>query len=173
MDMKFSRKHKALSAAVAAALFMVGLRAVTNSLDTQWKAQINAKNIQDQSGDDSPDAVPPKRTLTPDDPSKYHISFQQEGALVENQLYWDSTTQKILQESDVMGRLREGDAFKGREKTPEQFQQQIRQIKGRIREYKQKIQADPGDEQAVKKLKDLYMLKATVDALKETAVQAK
>lgn len=171
MDMKFNRSRIILLVSVAAILFIMALRAVTNSLERQWKVQTNTDNAQTQPGSDLPNEAPPKQSLVPDDPSKYHITSQREGVGAENQLYWDSTTQKILRESDVMDRLQKGEAFKGREKTPEQFQKQIRQIEGRILEYEQKIQMDPGDEYAVRKLKDLYMLKSTVAALKETAVK--
>ena len=85
--------------------------------------------------------------------------------------YWDSNTKIILEGTDVIERLDEADAFKGNKKTSGQFQRQLKRIDGRIREYKLKVQSDPGDDYARQKLQSLYMLRATVGSLEKAVVK--
>jgi hypothetical protein len=100
----------------------------------------------------------------------YTIKVQKDSVLQENQYYWDSNTEAILDGTDVIKRLEDGAVFEGNKMTPEQYQQQIERIDGRIREYEQKVQETPGDEHAHEKLRSLYMLKASLGGLKEAVV---
>ena len=59
----------------------------------------------------------------------------------------------------------------GKKMTAQQFRQQLERIEGRIREYEQRVQNDPGDDYARQKLQSLYMLKATVKGLKKAVVE--
>ena len=99
------------------------------------------------------------------------IKVQKQSVLLENQRYWDLNTRAVLEQTDVIERLEEAEAFKGDQMTPEQFRRQIQQLDRRISEYEQKVHHDPGDDFAHQKLRSLYMLKATVSAMEETVTK--
>jgi cell division protein FtsB len=99
------------------------------------------------------------------------IKVQKQSVLLENQYYWDTNTEAILEGTDVIERMEEAGIFDGNKMTPEQYQQQVARIDGRIREYEQRVQADPGDDEAHQKLQSLYMLKASLGGLEETVVE--
>ena len=105
------------------------------------------------------------------DLDEYSIKAQEQDILFQNQRRWDSSVKSALDESELLERMSEGEAFKGIKKTPEQFEQQLRRIEGRIREYEQRLQNDPGDDYARQKLHGLYMLKSTVEGLKKAVVE--
>jgi len=98
------------------------------------------------------------------------IKVQKQSMLLKNQHYWDSNTKVILEETDVIERMDEENAFSGNEMTPEQFEQQLQRIDGRIREYELRVQNNPADDYAREKLQSLYMLKATVGGLENVVV---
>ncbi|MBN1870051.1 MAG: hypothetical protein JW847_05710 [Candidatus Omnitrophica bacterium] len=99
------------------------------------------------------------------------IKVQKESVLQENQYYWDANTKAILDKTDILERMDETGVFEGNMRTPEQFKLQIQRIDERIREYEQRVQNDPGDDSAHQKLRNLYMLRATVSGLEETVVE--
>jgi len=111
-----------------------------------------------------------KRTLSSTDLTPYQIVPHRKSRLFKNQQYWDVRTKEAFEQSSVKSRIQEGEVFKGITKTPEEFKQQIRMIDGRIKATKKKIRSDPNDDYARRKLQDLYMLKSTVRALRETLV---
>ncbi|MCK5014307.1 MAG: hypothetical protein KAS66_10850 [Candidatus Omnitrophica bacterium] len=158
-------------------VFFITFRAINISVDRQLKIQIPEKRkplsarlpVKPVIVEQIKEKVLPEIIFS--DPEEYNIKTQERGALLQNQRRWNSSMRKTVREADIIDRMSEGDAFKGIKKTPEQFRQQLERIEGRIREYEKRVQNDPGDDAARKKLQGLYMLKATVKGLKKAVVE--
>jgi len=155
-------------------LFIIGVRLINRSIENQLAVQVQKmkeellqEKVEQILSDNKKNQ---ERDLSPSNLTPYQIVPQRKSRLFKNQQYWDVLTKEALERSDAMNRINEGEIFKGIEKTPEEFKQQIRLIDSRIKEYKKKIRSNSNDDYARRKLQDLYMLKSTVRALKETIV---
>jgi hypothetical protein len=160
-------------------VFFITFRAINISVERQLKVQIPEKEMPVSA--EVPETVPlvaepvkKEEALTGinfSDPEEYNIKTQEQSVLPQNQRRWNSSTRKTVRDADIIDRMSEVDAFKGIKKTPEQFRKQLERIEGRIREYEQKAQDDPGNDAVRQKLQGLYMLKATVKGLKKAVVE--
>jgi len=107
-------------------MFFVVFRFMNKSVEDQLKNQISHKKQiphkeepllpQDPIVYSYSVEVDTKHALNPSDPAQYHIREQTESLILHNQRYWDSTMRKILQDSDVLDRMVETEAFKGTKK---------------------------------------------------------
>jgi len=158
-------------------LFMISIRLITQSIENQLTVEVKKMKEEYQSEKETQvhldKAKKQKRTLSSTDLTPYQIIPQRKSRLFKNQQYWDVLTKRALEQSSAKSRIQEGEIFKGITKTPKEFKQQIRLIDSRIKAYKIKIRVDSNDDYARRKLQDLYMLKATVRALRETLVLKK
>lgn len=156
--------------------FFIIFRLINQSIENQLAIQL--QKIKKELSQKDPVQIPiqntkkQKRPLSPSDLTSYQIIPHRKSRLFKNQQYWNVMTRNALQQSGIIDNIQTEGIFKGIEKTPEQFKKQIRQIDGRIRKYKQKIRNNPNDEHAKQKLQNLYMIKSTVKALKETIVSS-
>lgn len=170
------KQHKiiVLAGLAAVALFFAVFRAINRSVENRINVQVREEKTSPKVPAPAAPSQPQtarKRLLNPGDHGQYHITAQPQSILLQNQRQWDSATQKTLRQSDVISRMSEGGAFKGIEKTPAQFQKQLQRIDGRIREYERKVQNTPGDDDARRKLRDLYMLRSTLSGLEGAVVE--
>ena len=156
-------------------LFFISFRAVNRSMEkqiTEHMEKIKVDLLSRQVVQTPPDhEKSQERDLSSSDLTPYQIVPQRKSRLFKNQQYWDVLTKEALEKSDTVRRIQDGGIFKGIKKSPEEFKQQILLIDGRIKEYKQRVRGDPNDDYAQQKLQDLYMLKSTVKALRETIVE--
>jgi len=173
MDRKRFNNMLLIGSAVVV-LFMISIRLITQSIENQLTVEVKKMKEEYQSEKETQvrldQAKKQKRTLSSTDLTPYQIVPQRKSRLFKNQQYWDVLTKKALEQSSAKNRIQEGEIFKGITKTPEEFKQQIRLIDSRIKAYKKKIRMDSNDDYARRKLQDLYMLKSTVRALRETLV---
>ena len=176
MDRKHFKNMLLIGFAVVV-LFIISIRLITQSIDNQLTVEVKKMKDELQSEKETQvrldQAKKQKRTLSSTDLTPYQIVPQRKSRLFKNQQYWDVLTKKALEQSNAKSRIQEGEIFKGITKTPEEFKQQIRLIDSRIKAYKKRIRSDSNDDYARRKLQDLYMLKATVRALKETLVEVR
>ena len=158
-------------------LFIIGIHSINKSIEGQLTVQVKKmkEELQLEKAAQArlDQAEKQKWTLNSTDLTPYQIVPQRKSRLFKNQQYWDVLTKRALEQSSAKSRIQEGEIFKGITKTPEEFKQQIRLIDSRIKAYKKKIRVDSNDDYARRKLQDLYMLKATVRALRETLVLKK
>lgn len=118
--------------------------------------------------DNEKNAQGPK--LTASDLTPYQIRPQRRSNLFKDQQYWDVTTQKALEQSESLRSDLAQGIRKGASLTPSDYKEQLKRLEQRIKEYKQEVDRNPGDMVAQQKLQNLYMLKATVKALKDTVI---
>ena len=159
----------------AVIIFFIAFRFFNTSVERQLDVQMYKKakgGALEELKATREQEIKEEQTITEDNqlaPST--IKVQKQSILMENQYYWDSNTRAILEDTDVLERMDEAGVFEGNKKTSAQFQAQIQRLDGRIREYEQKVQSDPGDDHARQKLQNLYMLKATVGGIEEAVVE--
>ena len=173
----FNRKNAILCVGLLLAIvFFFSLRMINRSIDRQMAIQL--QKIKNELSQEIPaqtqEQITKKQTraLVPSDLTNYQIIPHRKSQLFKNQQYWDILTREAVQHSAIINNKRESEILEGITESPKEFKKKIQQIDGRIREYKQIIHDNPNDEYAKQKLQNLYMIKSTVKALKETIVPA-
>ena len=155
-------------------LSFIILRSINRSIENQVSRQMQKIKIelaQDQNTQVSKQrSGTEKRELKPSNLTEFQIIPHRKSELFKNQQYWDVLTKDALHHSKIITNPETQNTFKGIAKSQSQYKKQIAQIDERIYEYKQKVSNNPSDGQAKQKLQNLYMIKSTIRALKETIV---
>ena len=121
----------------------------------------------------SPEETSRLAMLQTADLSPYRILPQTNGLYMNNQSFWDAMTRKAMQDSENAGHLSLEEVYSGMNVSPMQYQTQIQRIENRIREYEERITKNSDNHYDQLKLRDLYMLKSSMNALKPMIVQKK
>lgn len=104
-----------------------------------------------------------KYPLNEDDPAKYNIKVQGRSDVPLTEQQWEYQMRQGLS-----GVGQAGDpSLAGVEKTPQEIEGQLQEINSQIKEYEAITLSNAGDHKAQERLQTLYMLKATLNILKD------
>lgn len=164
--MKFERNHVILVCAVlVGASFFMFFKYVNNKISNRVTVALD--KIQDSSAAPKQTAsISEKNTehkehvLKETDLSPYSITSQGDNRILKSQQFWDNHAKKTIG----------GGAPGGGQWTPDQIDRQISRIDGRIREFQGRVQYNPDDEYAQRKLQGLYMMRSTMKTLRENVI---
>lgn len=163
---KKQRQQRKVAMFILLGIFLLSIILMNRFVRSSLKQSVKVNAVEpgaEDSGDLPAVKIVGKYSLSEDDPAKYNIKVQGRSDVPLTEQQWEYQMRQGLSSIGQAG----DPALVGVEKTPQEIEDQLQEINSQIREYEAITLSNTGDHKSQERLQTLYMLKATLNILKD------